>query len=114
MGARGVTFAIYSAAYEMTTHFGPRCGFRDERMCGSEASAVLYVFNRWPQLRIAPHRQVGEIGGVSGRSERVVIWILADAEQSEPCAAMVCPERPMFIPNWELWRPYFEGSERVE
>ena len=99
-----MSFCVYSGTYNYRCAFENDFGFENTQTCESEAAAILYMFNKWPRLRLAPYQQVG-------RANRTVVWILADGDQREPCAAMVNIVDPLFKPNWELWRPYLRKDD---
>lgn len=85
-------------------HFQPDCGASRVRNCSSEEACVMYLFNRWPSMRIAPFEQIHRDVG-----QRIIVWVWENdaADSQSPCAAVAGEG---YKPNWDIWKPYMERA----
>jgi hypothetical protein len=104
-----MTHRIHIGPFDNDRHFTANLGATRSVNCATEAAAIMYAFNRWPQLCITPMEQFGR----NERDEhyhRILIYVFAhaDVDPPTPCAVIENVAQPMQMPDWELWRPYME------
>lgn len=96
-------FQVLIGPFQTNAQFTHSLGSSREVHVPTESVVVWYLFNRWPDLRLVPCKQVGYLIGA-----RTVLWVFGNIEAQRPDAAVISRVNPDYHPQWDLWKPFFD------